>query len=215
MKHFPLLAVSILLIFGVLYAYQYQENKKAFKIDQQIAFEKSRMDTTRNDTVFLGFRLGMTKDEQAKHLAGLIRDGKVFLRGDNPYYKSNLNPEQGTMYSAEAEISFMFKDMKLYGVLAYYKLTEFYNLKSSKLLALVNLRSLLSKKYGYNPIEVDLKDRLFTATWMRGNRKIYLFPSDYSNDVIVAYTDWRVEENVTDSLKELKIKKAKEQQSDL
>lgn len=215
MKHFPLLAVTILLVFGVLYAYQYQQNKKAFKIDQQIKIEKSRMDSTRNDTVFLGFRLGMTKDEQVRHLTGLILDGKVFLRGDNPYYKINLNPEQGTMYSAEAEISFMFNDMKLYGVLAHYKMTELYNLKSSKLLALLYLRSLLSKKYGYDSIEVDLEDKFFTATWMRGNRKIYLFPSDYSDDVIVAYTDWRVEDSVTDSLKDLKIKKAKEQQSDL
>lgn len=214
MKYLTSFGVPLLVIIFCLYVYKQDAEKKEKQISAEALIDKARQDTARYDTIFLGYRLGMTHKEYIDHNVELMISNKIRNKG-----QSNLNiyDTQLGEYAAEAEFGAEFYEDKLCILITSYKLTG--TLPHGEL-TYVLLRNYVTQKYGFDFIEQETGkflsdgDKLMSYIWIDGNRKIYLYMSDDDNAVVV-YEDWKMQELKKKAEEDAKKRKSEQLKSDL
>ena len=214
MKNILRLAVPVLVIVFCLYVYKQQADEKEKKATEQSLLEQSKQDTARYDTIFLDYRLGMSRAEYTDHNVQLLLKNKIRNKGQTnlKIYDTQLGE-----YPAEAEFVADFYEDKLYLLIASYKIKG--NVQYEPL-TYVLLRNYVTQKYGFDFIEQDsgktLSDgtKIMNYTWLDGNRKVYLYLGDDDN-AMVAYEDWKLHEVKKKAEEEVKQSKAKQLKEDL
>lgn len=214
MKNLLRIAVPVLVIVFCLYVYKQQETKRGKEANAQTLLEQAKQDTARYDTIFLGYRLGMTHKEYIDYNVKLMLKNKIRNKGQT---NLNIYDTQLGEYEAEVEFGGAFYEDKLYLLPASYKIKG--NMQHGPLTQAL-LRSYLTQKYGVDYIEEEsgktMSDgtKIMNYTWIDGNRKIYLYVGDGDNAMVV-YEDWKLHEAKKNAEAEAKKSKSKQLKEDL
>lgn len=82
------ISIAILLAIGICScSYTPQNNKEKEKNVLELAYEKAASSTIYEDTIYLGFRFGMTEKEVDKHFDKLVKSKKVYIEDYTKNYK--------------------------------------------------------------------------------------------------------------------------------
>lgn len=89
MKNLFLVFVLSLFIYGC--SQTAQNSKEKEKNVLELAYEKAASSTIYEDTIYLGFRFGMTEKEVDKHFDKLVKSKKVYIEDYTKNYKHTNN----------------------------------------------------------------------------------------------------------------------------
>ena len=72
-------------------SYTPQNNKEKEKNDLELAYERAASSTIYEDTIYLGFRFGMSEKEVDKHFDNLVKSKKVYIEDYTNKYRHIIN----------------------------------------------------------------------------------------------------------------------------
>ena len=72
-------------------SYTPQNNKEKEKNDLELAYERAANSTIYEDTIYLGFRFGMSEKEVDKHFDKLVKSKKVYIEDYTNKYRHIIN----------------------------------------------------------------------------------------------------------------------------
>lgn len=152
----------------------------------------------KNDTLFLGYTFGMTKDQFDKRTRELYKKGTLYLN-DEKYYAYEMNLDKGVLGKAEAIYTPTFFENKLYKLTVYVKGKGNLASCTSPALIQIMLVTLYAQKYGYGFIKEKgaLKNE-DNYVLIQGNREIKIIVA--IDDARVFYTDLPVEKEYEKSI---------------
>jgi len=197
-KKITFIVLTLILVFGCNQAEKYEK-------ELEIAFEKkieSELNSgIRNDTIFLGYTLGMNKKEFSKKTNELRKEKKLYVNNESTLaYKMTID-DNAFGKDLEATFSPEYYNEKLFKLGVSVKPTKY----SSPELTQLQLVRLFNDKYGlYDHFEKSILETTNNYYWIDGNRQIEVVCG--FNDARIFYTDLLAEKE-SDTNKELEQEK--------
>jgi len=149
------------------------------------------------DTVFLGYRFGMTQSEVLAHTKNLVEQGKLKTDYSGKYY-FEIDSKLGTKYKGNVFAEYFENKLISIGVI--------FNDEPNPILVFSDLADLYESKYGtYDYMDNPSKEfSIYNKIWIRNNLKIKIRSG--ISDALVDYIDLRYEKQkmVKDSLDKVK-----------
>ena len=197
-KKITFIVLTLILVFGCNQAEKYEK-------ELEIAFEKkieSELNSgIRNDTIFLGYTLGMNKKEFSKKTNELRKEKKLYVNNESTLaYKMTID-DNAFGKDLEATFSPEYYNEKLFKLGVSVKST----IHSTPKLTQLQLVKLFNDKYGYyDHSEKSILETTENYYWIDGNRQIEVVCG--FNDARIFYTDLLAEKE-SDTNKELEQEK--------
>lgn len=161
-----------------------QEANKAF----ELKVEQELNSGIRHDTIFLGYRFGMTENDFIAWTRELVKDEKLYQNDSRQLAYKMTFDENNFLASAEAVFSPDYFEGKLYKLSISVESTE----HSVPELTQLQLVGIFTDKYGfYDHTEKSLLDDSKDYIWIHGNRQIEIIKG--ISDARIFYTDLHAE----------------------
>lgn len=182
-----------------VFCYSCQEKKdyystKNLPLDSLKA--KAMATSVRNDTIFLGFRFGMTTDEVFIHLKKLEKEKVIYQEGSQ--YKYNFELGEKSIYKETlATFGTEFYEGMLFKLVVSVEPSTTYGPHTAMLLT-AEIKDIYDAKYGMYDYSSPFMD-FFDFVWIDGNRMIRMFPG--LSDCRITYLDIGVEKKVEERKK--------------
>ena len=196
------LLISVIVFFTGCenFTYRQKSTEGAEKTRYENTLQRELSSGEKTDTIFLGFRFGMTKAEVSRHTRALTKQGKLTSKG-----KYLFTFDEYT--TAEAKIGVHYFEGKLYQFQLYVTPTGIVPITVG---VKVELYKLYNEKYDCTVLfsETPLGTK---NIFLRGNLKIELY--ERTKDVMVEYSDMnivKVKEDMEKEQVEKDMEKAKD-----
>lgn len=167
----------------------------SFKTAEQLESESLNSGVI-SDSLYLGFRLRMTKEEFKKHLSTLLEKKQIGLEDDS----SVLSLLQTSNYQLPTTSFFFFENGILFRSINHIYPENSKKTTQEKTSIKDDILSLIEKKMGDTKYVNGTKDSDYY--WLKGNKRIDYY--DTLGRYIVAYSDLQIEKQIIEDIEEQK-----------
>lgn len=164
----------------------------------------------RNDTIFLGFHLGMSESEYEQKLKQLINEKKIYVDDISDEYTYDLTARYERVYKCTFSPDYF--EGKLFQLNVNPVSTS---TSDDMILDNLMLINLFVPKYGIAAIIVNDPNDCKNYVWVNGNRMIMITCSEYSNKNYITYQDAIISKKKNKILLEELDKKLEKSKSDI
>lgn len=190
--------VTIIIILFITFSCKNKEDAKQRKDNYPISNIKEEKISIypKKDTIFLGFRFGMSTKEFNQHLTQLISNGKIKNQNSNLIYSLNFKEQVVTNISAKSGFEYETKSFsndallnekfgndKLYELKLNFKTTGTSSDWNSKVFSYLN--KILSKDYG-KPKELEINNNQYKKEYPQDFKKMNTWL--FSNSIKIVLT---------------------------